>query len=269
MGLLGRILFLTLILQTSLVARAKTPPSLPLPDFFHDFTDHSLFKETDPQNRDLWLMHLKSQYPELKIVVVALLAPQFPDVPPLHFKDDSVIPIAQEYYHQYSLTMIQNVAFYAAPGAAVNDDLDRPEIDSPLLVLRENTPFHALMHEVGHFLIDHKQRKDLIDQSLPRIVFDRLIEILSGVAEESFVDALLLTQAETLAWSLSEICPRHKYLSQNNQVLKFHLDDLRKKVTALSKDDKAIFDELADLYRWTRQLQNQWHTQCFLWSFKN
>ncbi len=269
MGFLGRFLILVLILKTPEMATAKVPMAPPLADFFNTFTDHSLFDKPDTISRDQWLELLKSQFPELKIVVLALPAPQFPNVPPLEFKDNSVDSTSQEYYHQYSLTMIQNVAFYAAPGAGINDDFDRPEINSPLLVLRENTPFHALMHETGHFLIDHEQRKAISDNSFPNITNPSLLRILASVGEESFVDALLLSQAEAFSWKLTQICPRHKYLSQNNQVLKFHLDELQKTETDLSVEDRALVDEIADLYRWTRRLQSQWHTDCFLWAFKN
>ena len=231
------------------------------PFVFHNFVKHNLLSKDQSISINDQIAELKQDHHNLKVIVLDLKSPQFSNQNTLEINDSSTPAEAYQFYRDYSLTMIQNVGFYMAPYAEMKNFPNRPLKKFPLLVLKQNIPRHALLHELGHFYIDLKMRTNP-GLSPNNEILNALVD---GVAEESYVDYLLLKNFEALDFDKDEICPRQKYLSQNNQVFKFHLRELRSKKEILGYTDLALLDSLGHIYSKAYSVQMKWHTECFFW----
>ncbi len=233
-------------------------------EVFFDFVQDSLARYGEHSNSNQLLETLNSKNPMLKIIVLDQEFELFETEELITFKDPSVSTEDFQFYNEYSNTMVQNVAFYMAPGIEMVTSPGRPLIDSPLLVLKKNAPLHALYHEMGHFFLDQRLRQGKLD-SPKNPDLKRLVD---GVAEESFVDTLLLENLELFRFDEEALCRRQKYLAQNNQVYDFLLKEQIAQKASLSDPDQKILNELFQLYSRGRQSQMKWHTQCFFFNLQ-
>lgn len=207
------------------------------------------------------LQVISKEYSELKIIVLDLeIENKKIEESFILWKDPSISPEDEKYYYEYTKPMIQSIGYYVSPGVELLADEERPLNGDPLMVVKKGIPLHGLFHELGHFLIDNYQRKKTGVISYQEATLD----VLNGVAEEVFVDTLLLSSAKAFNFSKKDICFRHKYLTQNLQVLSYHISELNK-----SSEDKDVVSEIYSLYREAYRVNDQYRLECFLSSFKN
>lgn len=230
---------------------------------FHDFVKHNLLLEKTTHTGSSLLVDVISSRKDLKIIVTNENHPHFNKQQSLNFKDPSISDEALQFYFLQSKIMIQTVAFYLAPGAKLENYPNRPLKEFPLLVFKRNSPLHTIYHELGHVFIDEAYRNG--DSLVPDN--PDLFKLVQKSAEEVYVDQLLLSHVDDFEFDEDSICYRHKYLTQNNQILKHFLKQITPEV--LNSKDLLIFKELKQLYSKSYGVQMRFHTQCFLFKYSS
>jgi len=254
-----RILICFFIITSFFEARAE----LSLFDYYLSSESVSILEELSATNDvNVLLNQLKEMSPELNIIVVDLeIVNEELSSTLITWRDNTISPSEYQYYEEYTRGYIQSVGYYVAPGAELQNRNDRPLKSSPLMVLKSRMPLHGVLHEVIHFLIDQSQRNSELWQSLSEDV----VSALGGVAEESFVDAYILSQPDIFNLEEKDICFRHKYLNQNLQVLRFLVDELRDSLL-VSGD---LVDELYSLYGQAYSISYSYRMDCLLLPYRN
>ncbi len=254
----GGAFFTIFLLYSTTFAALVEPP------IFHKFVKHNLMYSPIDQPVDSILAQLKQDYPKLRIIVLRQNSPQFSKEQTVQFVDPNVSISDYQYYFDHSQFNIQSVAYYLAPQALLSNDTNRPLLENPLIVLRQNAPLHAVFHELAHFFMDEAFRNG--ETKIPEN--EALLELTQKSGEEVFVDFKLLENRALFSFDQNAICARHKYLHQNLQVFKFFINEMFKLKDEFSEKDLEIFKELQNLYSDAYKEKMKDHSDCIFWKPK-
>ena len=166
---------------------------------------------------------------------------------------------AEEYapYSDYLNQSVQSIAFHIAENLEMQTIPNRPLIQHPMVVLKDRSPRHAVLHELVHWAINRNSRPPILSLDSDPLMQERLNEIHEKVGEEVFVDSYLISRPSHFALSTDDLCFRARYLYQNLQLLNFFIDELPAAEAQVSTDavNELIngYNSSLDLYVSTRE----------------
>lgn len=231
--------------------------------FGYQELENHLQAVSEIMDKDDLLTFLEQGHHELKIIVLDLPSPLESGEALISWRDLSLSNEVLEAYQEYTSRFLQSVAYFVAPGVSLRNFSPRPLSNRPVMVLKAATPRHALLHEYGHYLVDARQRQQIgptVDEGSP------LGRLVYKTAEEVFIDTLLIEQKQDLQFSQQDICFRHKYLSQNLQLMGFKMGELDS--SELSLRELSVLSEVRELYARANRTVLNLRTECFLFSYQ-
>ena len=221
---------------------------------FFSSMDSSLLFYSNYSSREDILNQLISTHENLKIIILDSVKENLPSDNLIQWNDSNISEEEFQFYQKYSNNQIQTVAFHLPPGGKLSIYEHRPLQNVHLLVLSKNTPMHALLHEIGHFIIHNNPIHPAKSTS------SKVLQNTIRLYEEAYIDMNLIESSDKFGFTQEEVCSRHKYMKRNLATLRSILKDFKPQ----NDEQKQMLSQLYTLSNPIKMMDIKYHTACFL-----